>query len=1085
MARGNRRDLYLQVSGDVGGLRTAMTAGKTIINDFSGAAINVIEEVEKEMAKLGSSGLPALKQAERAYQDTFRRIADSAREVANAPTGAAAAQILDANATRDAAAAATAKATSLRLLAEAAQRADASTEGGTAATRAYAVAAATAAVNAEKEASALREQAQVLGLVERQLGTAGAAQRRTVAVSGEARAGYQQLSFQLGDVATQYAAGTSASIIFAQQSGQVIQAISMISGESKGLIGLLGGPWGIAFSAGLVALTPWVAKLLEGNDALGDAIDKLKKDAEETELSRRAHAAFAQTIEGQIDAQRRLNEELDRSIKTQRQLQQEKLRDAQANLAAEQKSRADLQKAISAQQGVVASYKRQLLSPGFGSTPESVATLAAVAAQAETKLAALQGQLSALDASIARNTRAVNEAQQPLIQTEVEAAFDRRAAAALRYEKALGKLNQQQAIGAGKSASVDVPQADGSFRKQRLSGISNEQYRTELTRIRAERDAAIKAAADAERKGPSLGSQIATERSGELLTSAQRYRGLQERSDNGALQSLFKEAGLSVDPKMTAWCAAFVNAVLATNGLPGTASLGARSFLNYGTATDKPVAGDIVVAKRGTGQQGHVGFYQGTDAKGNILVFGGNTGDKVGTQAIARKDILGFRRAPTASQQERLGERAEERATRNHDEYASLLSKIEDRRLTIEQSRLVTISDIAANERQQVDLAREDIERAADKGAALGKWTQAEADAAKLRVAQVADMEKAAITEKEQIALRQQAMDAELAQLDGQAELLQLQGQLAGTTKERRRIALELLEIESRQARVALERQLAGEKDPTRRAMLADELGNQQRDAAVRRQLVERQNASPMDRYRQEMADFDIDDELQSAEVRFFENLNDELAESATRFLKLKGVAGEFFNQLIADVIRLQIKQAMGGGGLLGGLIRLGGGLLGLGGNPLAGSLTEASNNVAALESSIDYRNLAGFSRGGWTGNIDRKAVAGVVHGKEFVFDADATARIGVDTLEALRAGRLTSAAAASVPSVHSAERAAAMHHSMPQIVKLMVAPSPYFEATVDGRAAAVATPLADAAAGAGSTGAQTALARQASRRIP
>ncbi|CAD7336111.1 TIGR02594 family protein [Sphingomonadales bacterium 58] len=1043
MARGNRRDLYLQVSGDVGGLRTAMTAGKTIINDFSGAAINVIEEVEKEMAKLGSSGLPALKQAERAYQDTFRRIADSAREVANAPTGAAAAQILDANATREAAAAATAKATSLRLLAEAAQRADASTEGGTAATRAYAVAAATAAVNAEKEASALREQSQVLGLVERQLGTAGAAQRRTVAVSGEARAGYQQLSFQLGDIATQYAAGTSASIIFAQQSGQVIQAISLISGESKGLIGFLGGPWGIAIGAAVVALTPWVAKLLEGNDALGDAIDKLKKDAQEAEISRQAHAAYTNTLEGQIDAQRRLNQELERGLQSQRQINSAKMAEA---LSAEVKGKIELGKAereLAAARQASADANKRVTSPGVGTTPEVMAGYLAAAAAAEERLRKAeqakrdadglldQARQNQRTARVAAAVEAAKAAVDPMtaINNRYDIMVDRATAAALANDKLAASLEKT------------------------IAGINGQREAD----LKAERDKQAN-----QRAKPSLGSQIAIERSGELLTSAQRYRGLEERSDNSALQSLFKEAGLSVDPKMTAWCAAFVNAVLATNGLPGTASLGARSFLNYGTATDKPVAGDIVVAKRGTGQQGHVGFYQGTDAKGNILVFGGNTGDKVGTQAVARKDILGFRRAPTASQQERLGERAEERATRNQDEYASLLSRVQNDRLNIEQRRLVTISDIAANERQQVDLAQADIVRAAEKGVALGKWSQELADAVKLQAQQNADAEKAAITEKEQIALRQQAMDAELAQLDGQAELLQLQGQLAGTTKERRRIALELLEIESRQARVALERQLAGEQDPSRRAMLADELSRQDRNTAIKRQLVEQQNASPMDRYRQELADFDFDDELQSAQVRFFENMNDELAESATRFIKLKGVAGDFFNQMIADMIRLQIKQAMlggGSGGILGSVLRFAGVAFG---NPLSSSLTTASNNVAALESQIDYQNLRGFSSGGWTGNIGRKSIAGFVHGNEFVFDADATARIGVDTLEALRAGRLTSAAAASVPSVLSAERAAA---AQPGIVRVEVASNEMFQAIVTQISGNVAAQVAASSA--------------------
>ncbi|WP_434555555.1 phage tail tip lysozyme [Paracoccus denitrificans] len=48
---------------------------------------------------------------------------------------------------------------------------------------------------------------------------------------------------------------------------------------------------------------------------------------------------------------------------------------------------------------------------------------------------------------------------------------------------------------------------------------------------------------------------------------------------------------------------------------------------------------------------------------------------------------------------------------------------------------------------------------------------------------------------------------------------------------------------------------------------------------------------------------------------------------------------------------------------------------------------------------------IPGFSGGGPTGGSSPDEVRGLVHGKEFVFDAAATARIGVPTLEAIRKG--------------------------------------------------------------------------------
>ena len=50
------------------------------------------------------------------------------------------------------------------------------------------------------------------------------------------------------------------------------------------------------------------------------------------------------------------------------------------------------------------------------------------------------------------------------------------------------------------------------------------------------------------------------------------------------------------------------------------------------------------------------------------------------------------------------------------------------------------------------------------------------------------------------------------------------------------------------------------------------------------------------------------------------------------------------------------------------------------------------------------------FASGGYTGNIPTTAIAGDVHGQEFVMDAAATRRLGVPFLEALRSGRTVDA---------------------------------------------------------------------------
>jgi len=62
-----------------------------------------------------------------------------------------------------------------------------------------------------------------------------------------------------------------------------------------------------------------------------------------------------------------------------------------------------------------------------------------------------------------------------------------------------------------------------------------------------------------------------------------------------------------------------------------------------------------------------------------------------------------------------------------------------------------------------------------------------------------------------------------------------------------------------------------------------------------------------------------------------------------------------------------------------------------------------------------------GFEKGGYTGNGGKSQVAGVVHGKEFVMNAEATQRIGVGNLEAMQDGRMSTVEVSASKSRSSA----------------------------------------------------------------
>jgi uncharacterized protein (TIGR02594 family) len=130
------------------------------------------------------------------------------------------------------------------------------------------------------------------------------------------------------------------------------------------------------------------------------------------------------------------------------------------------------------------------------------------------------------------------------------------------------------------------------------------------------------------------------------VTTAQEYIGLSERQNRSELREL-----TGVDPVRTEWCAAFVNAVLELENIPGSSSVSdnplmARSFLLWGEPVE-PVnirRGDIVVFPRGTqGWQGHVGFFV-QEQNGRWIILGGNQSNQVRYDLYNPSRALGIRR---------------------------------------------------------------------------------------------------------------------------------------------------------------------------------------------------------------------------------------------------------------------------------------------------------------------------------------------------------------------------------------------------------------------------------------------------------
>lgn len=131
------------------------------------------------------------------------------------------------------------------------------------------------------------------------------------------------------------------------------------------------------------------------------------------------------------------------------------------------------------------------------------------------------------------------------------------------------------------------------------------------------------------------------------LTLAADMLGVKEgpgAANNAAVVKLFADAGFpGIKIDSTAWCAAFVNAMLERSGHRGSRSLAARSLENWGVGLKAPVLGCIATKKRGNSSwQGHTFFVVGA-TKDQVFGLGGNQADAVSIAAFKRSEVVAYR----------------------------------------------------------------------------------------------------------------------------------------------------------------------------------------------------------------------------------------------------------------------------------------------------------------------------------------------------------------------------------------------------------------------------------------------------------
>ena len=281
--------------------------------------------------------------------------------------------------------------------------------------------------------------------------SAAGAERGLQHLSAQGGAAVRNLSFQIGDVGSQLASGSSPFIIIAQQGPQVTQALQDISASGATLGQVLKGTAFPGFLAVLSVLPSLISMLPNGADAADDHA--------------KAEKALADALRDQEAASRQ-------AIATgQRQIFIDRAR-ADASLKVAVAKREETKALLATAIARLRSEEQQAV----GGRAANYGALG-VAQQSEGDIARLQALAAQQDAAIAQAQATVTRTQAKITQTLVQESLDPIAKATGQYERSVDLLNSRLEQGQ----------------------VTAAQYRDEYRRLTQQHDAAVDAAQKAEK----------------------------------------------------------------------------------------------------------------------------------------------------------------------------------------------------------------------------------------------------------------------------------------------------------------------------------------------------------------------------------------------------------------------------------------------------------------------------------------------------------------------------------------------------------------------------------------------------------
>ncbi len=689
----------------------------------------------------------------------------------------------------------------------------------------------------------------------------GNAHLRGAKGAGAQRAAMAGLSFQLQDTFTQLSMGANFFQVIAIQGGQAAGQFANVEGKAGAFARFLIGPYGLAITAALLIMGPLAAKIAEVGDETDKAVDKLKKDAVETEINRKAKERFKFTAEGVSQAIRDQAVALDATIKAGQSAAEQdninaknevvrvlRIRETTAALLARAKAEYSASQSIINQSGGAAQYVYA----------NRLADIETAAKKAETDLIAAR--------------QAVQASRIPLAQEAAERAIDPLA----RIKKKYDDLARAARISA---------EAETKRGKDVTTSLT-------ATLAAIERNRAAENKAEEDRKSAAHSGNTANRQSGREINVTQARAivasiggrvtsGTRSRADQERIYA-DKLAGRHAGPVAK----------------PGT------SDHERGQAVDIAYGPGITIAKirEAFAKQG-VAIRQLLD----------EPAQRVFHVAFGKKGSAG----PSQSTIERKTEAARQQVLRDDTAYT-------DDERAARHKLLEATRKTATSEEQRDGLLREDINAEADatRKKIANDLSAGDINAAQgIQLSQLNEATRAQRLQNVKIAAANRVIDrkfdAEQDDLQARLAVLRINQDLAVTDADRRRIGRQILDAEQELRRSVLRRVAATSQDPVEVSKAQGQLQNLPTIEAAENKQLDRSTAGPIEQYRDRLkaATSDTNAALQDIAVQGFGSLEDAgsraTGQAVTDLLHLKGVAGDVIGGVISDLARLAIQKAI------------------------------------------------------------------------------------------------------------------------------------------------------------------------------